>query len=206
MAILTPIERLVAARAAAYGSIALNVKALLARKKDFYIGQLTLDAVVTENHSFEMELSEHPIHRGADILDHKRRKLRSLTMVGIISDYHIRNPLDAMAALPRAPEKSWDLLQKMAESEELFDVYTTMGLYENMAIQRISFERAAQSTHHIEFTAQLREVILVSSTTTTAPADRTERGGLVEGGSKTGKTVVNDDSSLVHIGAPGAVR
>lgn len=186
-ALLTSIQ---AGTAAAVG---FQVAAIVAKKKTLSIGSLEIDAVISEQHSFENEISEHPVHRGADIADHKRRKLRTVTMTGIVSNYPIQFQITAAANAvtgqnKKRAETAWETLQKMAGGEELIDVFTSLGPpYENMVIQSVTCTRDVTSQHHIEFTAVMREFILVSSETSEIPAQRTERGPETNSGTKAGK-------------------
>lgn len=183
---LTPFDRLARAKAAAYAANTLSIKALMTKTKIFSIGSLNMDIVVSEQHSYENEITDHPIHQGADISDHKRRKLRVLTVTGIVSNYPVVNAIEAISLKPNRDVGAWDTLVALAQGEELIDVYTTMGLYENMAILNLSTPRDAQSSNHIEFTCTLKEMLLVASDTTTV-AVRDENGGLVNSGDKAGK-------------------
>src|SRR6266850_6876576 len=47
---------------------------------------ITVDAAMTETHTLEAEVTEHPVEQGANITDHIRPKLKRYTIDGIISN------------------------------------------------------------------------------------------------------------------------
>ncbi len=51
-----------------------------------YIEGFEIDAVVTEDHQLDMEITDHPVEKGVDITDHARLKPRMITMECVVSD------------------------------------------------------------------------------------------------------------------------
>lgn len=49
-------------------------------------GLIELDAVLSEGHEASADVTEHPVEAGVAISDHVRRKLRTLEIVGVISN------------------------------------------------------------------------------------------------------------------------
>ena len=50
------------------------------------IGSLELDASVTETHSAEVDVTDHPIESGANISDHVRPRAEVLTIEGLVTN------------------------------------------------------------------------------------------------------------------------
>lgn len=62
------------------------------------IFDFTVDATLTENHSFESEVTENPVEEGVSIADHINLKPETYSLTGVISD----TPLDLTASVKGA--------------------------------------------------------------------------------------------------------
>jgi len=123
---------------------------------------ITFDAMLSEEHSSEYAITEHPIEAGASISDHKRRKPRRLTLTGVVTN----TPLLLLNFNPPEEERdvsAWELLQKMQELDSLIGVFTTLEQHENLQIESISAPRDAARGNSLEVTIVFREINVVES-------------------------------------------
>jgi hypothetical protein len=151
------------------------------------IDAIVLDASVSETHTAEVEVTEHPVEQGVNIIDHARVKPRRLTIEGLIS----ATPMAFTEAV--APQSSrgisfvahtapvgMDLvtrayadLLKLRADGTLVTVSTGLETYQNMLIKSLVFPRNASIGYSLRFTAELVEVRIVQNKTvklTAAPA------------------------------------
>lgn len=134
------------------------------------VSTVTLDCTLIEEHSSEVELTDHPVERGADITDHKRSKPRALKLTGIISNTPVE--LGSLALGPRGrAEDAWAALKEIQAGDELIDVFTTLESYSNMQIVSLHVPRDAKRGNVLEVTIDLREVIQVDSETVAVEPD-----------------------------------
>lgn len=133
------------------------------------IGALELDATLTETHSAENEVTEHPVETGVNIADHIRPKPKTLTLRGIISNAPITRAqrdnaatLAAQGSLGRA-ESAYTQLLALADGGTTVQVATSLKVYEAMAIKSLSIPRDIKTGDVVDFTATFTEVRVVSS-------------------------------------------
>lgn len=155
------------------------------------IDAIEIDVSISEQHQSEVEITEHPVESGTNIVDHARPKPDTLTMECLISD-------DPMPS-PSAPEIAQDYLgaQYMTKSQRregragqayedlralknagaLITVVTALRTYENMMIRSLSIPRDSKVGRAIRFSASLLEVRVVSNKTVELKALSKVEGG-----------------------------
>ena len=57
------------------------------------LGSLSVDATLHETHSYQNQISEHPVEQGMDVTDYVRVRPSSLTIEGVITDTPAQNAL-----------------------------------------------------------------------------------------------------------------
>lgn len=135
------------------------------------IGEVEIGVLLSEDHTDSIEITDHPVHRGAPISDHAYRKPCQLVLSCGWSnaDYE---------ALERIPEY-WtpngrptsaqyvDLvyahLVNLQQRCEPFDVVTSRRLYQNMLIQTLAVTHDRSQTGALTVKATLREVVIVTT-------------------------------------------
>lgn len=149
------------------------------KKTKAKLGAIVLDASVSETHTAEVEITEHPVERGANIVDHKRPKPDAVTIEGLVSNTPLPEPSDALVQqtqgnvtfdsasrlqATRASTAYQDLLD-LKDSETLFTLVTALRTYEDMAIKTLTVPRDARSGQTLRFSAQCVQVRTVSNRT-----------------------------------------
>lgn len=112
------------------------------------IGPVILDVVVSEKHTSEMEVAEHPVERGAKVSDHAWRKAIEVEMEIAVGDGAI-GAYEGLLAL-----------QKMAEP---FTLVTGLKVYQDMIVTSIEATRDKEHSQILFGTAKLKEIILTST-------------------------------------------
>lgn len=128
---------------------------LLFKYPNAKIGSLELDASITEGHSAEVEATEHPVEKGANISDHARVKPETLQMEGLIS----ATPIGKDPGLDYI-ETAYATLRKLKDARELLTIVTALRTYDNMMLVKLDVPRDAHSGDALRFTATFKEIRL----------------------------------------------
>ncbi len=145
------------------------------------IGPFTLFLTVEEVAHDELEITEHPVQRGAAITDHAFRKPARVTVralfgpqSGPLSDVY--RQILALQGDDQGPP-------------QIFDVVTGKRVYRNMMLKALDQVTDNLTERVLAVTAELQEVRLVSVETVTVPersrqADPSTTGAIEEAGKK----------------------
>lgn len=128
-----------------------------------------LDASLEELHTASVDITRHPVEKGADITDHIRRKPRRIRITGIVTNTPIVLFAFARTSLGgRRAELFFEAIEEVMNSGTLVSVFTTLKQYDNMAIREITVPRNKDKGNVVEATITFEEVILVQTQTTLA--------------------------------------
>lgn len=125
--------------------------------------ELDIDATVSQQHSGENEITEHPVENGTNIVDHVRVKPDKLTIECWVSD----TPISGEASVPGSPLSSLAYQQLLAfkTDGQLLTVTTTLRTYTSMVITSLSVPRDAKTGKALHFTCTFEQIITVSNQT-----------------------------------------
>ena len=133
---------------------------------DAQLDIITLDASLSEEHSSDYEITEHPVEQGVAVTDHKRQTPRRLRITGIVSN----TPLTLLNfnGDDKRDVNTWELLKQIQASNALIAVYTTLEQHEDLQIESISVPRDAARGNSLEVTIVLKQVNIIESATVEA--------------------------------------
>lgn len=158
------------------------------------IGAFTAQVTISERHTDELEIVNHPVEMGAQISDHVFKRPPEVVIECAWSDSPSVSGLvgGIIAAVegtvagvqsiltgnsPDQVRDIYDRLVKLQESFELITVYTGKRVYFNMLIRSMMVETDKDTEHVLRVTATLRQVLRVSVRTVSisaAQADQTD--------------------------------
>jgi len=125
------------------------------------IGTLIPDVVVRETMRDEMVITDHPVERGAAISDHAFiRPVEVEMQIGWS---------DSTGGYVGYARDAYDALLALQKTREPFELTTGKRSYQNMLISSLSVQTDERSENILMVTARIREVIIVSTQTTSAP-------------------------------------
>lgn len=147
------------------------------------IGNVILDATLSEMHRKTNNITSHPIEEGANVTDHIQQLPDEIELVGMVSDFPVywgasltaRSPIVNDPELGRVfrSKKAYLELERIMADGELVDVVTTFKTYENMAITSLTVPKDAGSGNDARMTISLKEVVRVESKEVAAPEPET---------------------------------
>lgn len=129
------------------------------------IDGFAIDCAEREEHSFDSEITEHPVETGADVADHVRARPIVVTIEGIVSD----TPIGEIVAqgFREEGEKPSDAakakLLQIRDDREPVPLETSLGGYTNMLLESVSFPRSASDGDSLRFRATFKQVVLVTN-------------------------------------------
>jgi hypothetical protein len=126
------------------------------------------DAVLKEQHVRESAITEEPVDTGVTLSDHKIKRPARLAIEGAVSAIAF-DPGDAFNSSTGREIKAWDLLTKLDDAAEPFIVQTGLQSYDNMMIATLSADQDAATGSALVFRAELQQVTIASTRTTTYP-------------------------------------
>lgn len=129
---------------------------------------VVLDATVSEEHSINIQTTEHPVERGFAITDHRRVQPKVIKLSGIISNYPVKLFASAGGARNEVAA-AWNVFNQLKDSGDLVTVSTSLATYENMMITDVSVPRDAKRGNSLELTVTCKELRIVDSEEVPAP-------------------------------------
>lgn len=153
-----------------------------------------IDAIISENHELDNEVTEYPVESGADITDNVRPKPLVVTMECLITN----TPIGAMAGIRKKDgqigevitstgagsdvsdhtptDDCYQHLKQIRDKREPVKIVTTLETYDNMVLRSLSIPRATGRGDELRFTAEFQQVQIVSNTRSTRTAIPTAKG------------------------------
>lgn len=134
---------------------------------------IVADAVVSEHHSDDVHMTDHPVEQGANITDHAFRQPAVLTMVygwaaGSINAISQAGFASGSGqADPDFLSGMYEKLRKLARERTLCSVFTGKRFYESMLIRSLSLETNKETEHALLLRITMREVLIARTQITT---------------------------------------
>jgi hypothetical protein len=136
---------------------------------------LELDAAITEEHSYTNNVSTHPIEDGSDIADHIRLSPEQITIEGFVTNSPIKNLIqlrsDPNQGAGDIVQNTYGVLLSIAgrsgKAPALIDIFTTMKIFTDMVMTKLTIPRDAALGEALKFTAEfinLQKVTLEQAT------------------------------------------
>lgn len=143
------------------------------------IGDLVLDAALTEVITLSSTITEHPIETKEAISDHIFKNPLKVKIEGYITDSPIKifgiletplqnnsvdkiiNSINSFLPFQKSAKPSvqaYQLLTSLYENRALLNVVTKLNVFKDMAIESISFNNDANTGERLEFSAELVQV------------------------------------------------
>lgn len=171
------------------------------------IGGIVLPAWFEERYHDSLRITEHPVEANASITDHAFVEPCEVMIRCGWSNSSLAALTGAIQALfsGGAPSVSdyvssiYSQLLALHQSRKLLDITTSKRQYSNMLIQRLQVETDSKSNSVLMVTAICRQVIVVSTQSTTLPPSENQADP-----SKTAETLNSGDKQLQSASpAPG---
>jgi len=129
-----------------------------------------VDAMVTEEHAIESEVTDNPVESGSDFTDHVRLKPRRYVCEGVISD----TPMGALVEIRanqggRPSEMARAKFELITSRRTPITVVTSSKRYENMIMETINMPENVGIGEACRFRATFKQIRIVTNERTTVP-------------------------------------
>ena len=149
---------------------------LFYRADGWSVGEISLDLILTETHSLNAVVTQHPVQDGSTISDHITILPRSGTMRVLVSNFSLSTAKgDARAdwdeiydqgeaaqkSIPNRAEEAWKKLKDLVKKRELVKVVTSLEVYEDVALTRVETTRDGDTGDALEIDIDYEQVTKV---------------------------------------------
>lgn len=140
-----------------------------------YIAGYEIDVALAEEHSFDSEVTEHPVETGADVADHVRARPIVVTVEGVVSNTPIgdlalrRNQFLSVGgeAFAMPSDEVFAFLLDIRDKREPVTIETTLRRFENMVLESLSAPRSRETGDAFRFSATFKQIQLVTNARST---------------------------------------
>jgi len=158
--------------------------------KDFLI-----DCLLSDNHTFDSDVTEFPVESGATISDNIRNKPLVVAMECLISNTPIGELATLRDTISDPSDTAYELMIKIRTDRLPVTIRTSLRTYENMALQSLSIPRASGRGDELKFTATFKQIELV----TNKRDKRVAIPGARTGGAKTFSPFLDNTSGYLYV-------
>lgn len=121
------------------------------------IGNISLDATLSEDHSFTAKATQFPLENGSFVSDHVEVAPIRLNIRGVISD----TPLNVLSDFNRSID-NFNRLTRLFETKAVLSVITGIRVYQNMVMTSLNVPRDVETGQSLTFEIDLQEMRFVS--------------------------------------------
>lgn len=130
------------------------------------ISRLLIDVTISEDHTFDSEVTDYPVESGGTISDNIRPKPITISMEGLVTN----TPLDPMrsnrgsdASASKYALFAMSFLLGIYERRDIVTVRTSIGTFKNMALTSLSFPRSKDTGDALKFNARFQQILVVTN-------------------------------------------
>ena len=154
----------------------MSVADLVSSKYRTRIGELYLDATVRESHDLQVDVTEFPVEKGAEIGDNILPKPRGITIEGVVTDTPVQLLSDRIRSLAEGRKNyaqlAFEYLESLWSGRDVIDIYTKFKIYRNMAMTSAPVNRVRADGRALVINATFRQVNFVSFSSSVYGKDR----------------------------------
>lgn len=152
------------------------LEALLGYGGRVLIGDVTVDCSISETHSRQADITEHPVEKGSDISDNYRAKPRQVQITGMVSSTPIQTGFPGQSLVSAVGsiisgddpvQNAWKTFNAYIDDGELISIFTSLQEYKDVGLSDLSTTRDAKTGQVLSFSITAKQIRIV----TTSEAD-----------------------------------
>lgn len=144
------------------------------------IGTIQIGVELEESHMDELQITEHPVEKGAEINDHAFKRQPEVTLKCGWSNADLK----ALAGTPQSIFEGGELpsadyvsavysqLLALQETRQPFDVVTSLRIYRDVLFKSLAVTKDQKTGAALFVTATLKQIRIVQTQATTLPPKR----------------------------------
>jgi hypothetical protein len=122
------------------------------------IGGYFFDGFLSVQHSSTLTITKNPVQTGAVVVDNAFMNPSQLTMQIIVSDVHESLIPGQFEGGWRRHTNAWTILKGIQSNRIPVQVFTKLGIYENMLITELSADDSAETFSSLRANVKLEEI------------------------------------------------
>lgn len=126
-----------------------------------------IDVAIQEVHEYPSEVTSHPVEDGADVTDHIRNRPITVSLQGVVSDTPIGSVANEREADSLPSDDALAKLEQVRAAREPVTITSSLGSFQNMALQTLSVPTNASTGDALRFRAVFTQIELVTNERTT---------------------------------------
>lgn len=135
------------------------------------IGTIDIAVSIEEVHHDELQITEHPVEQGAAITDHAFKRASEVVIKCGWSNADYAALTDTIRTFDNGKglagetyvDRVYQMLLKLQEDRQPFDVITSRRMYKNMLLQGLVVTTDPKTTGALMVTATCREIFIVNT-------------------------------------------
>jgi hypothetical protein len=137
------------------------------------IDDIVVDIAISEDHTFENEVTSHPVETGSDVTDNSIVKPDAITLDCIISNTPLtttgREVNDQVLASSSPADEARAKLLALRQSREPITVIDSLGTWTDMVLEHLSIPRSSRTGDALAFKATFKKLVIVTNERATVP-------------------------------------
>lgn len=158
---------------------------------------LVIDCLISDNHTFDAEVTDFPVESGSTISDNIRNKPLVVTMDCLVTNTPIGQVVNFRNKDEDPVDTAYNAMIKIRNARKPVSIRTSLKTYKNMALQNLSVPRESGRGDELRFTATFKQVEFVVNRRDTRVAIVGAKSGGVREFHPTADT--STDNILVHM-------
>ncbi|WP_062306566.1 phage baseplate protein [Alicyclobacillus sendaiensis] len=126
------------------------------------IGGWFFDAVLQATHTSTLTITQHPVQSGSSITDYAYMQPRTLSLTIGMSDVAKSFIPGQFSGGKSRSVQAYQVLLQLQQMRIPVQVYTRLGLYQNMLIETLTVQDDNTTTHGLRCTVDMSEVLVAT--------------------------------------------
>lgn len=156
------------------------------------IDDIVVDVALAEEHTFENEVTSHPVETGSDVTDNSIVKPDSISLDCVISNTPLsttgRTVNDQVVPSSSPADEARAKLLALRLSREPVTVVDSLGTWPDMVLEHLSIPRSAKTGDALAFKVIFKKLVIVTNERATIPVAIPRAQSKVKRGTKPSKS------------------
>lgn len=147
------------------------------KDEDMGIKDMPFDLFISEKHSLQFRIGDHPLQDGSTVSDHVQQELQEVTIEGMFTNHSVKKgsskkessfkfdkeygSSEIQQTVTNTALEKFEELKALAKKKEPVRLVCSLDTYPKMVITKLDYDRDEKSGSSIRFTMTLREVVIV---------------------------------------------
>ncbi len=137
--------------------MALRAQLFFRNNRKYGVGDIKFDLILSENHNFSNEVTEHNIEDGSTISDHIKNNPETGSVTGLITNFTIHT----FGITKNRAQDAFDAFKSLWKERTLVTIVTVMEVYNDVAITDVSVDRSSSTGESLALNISFQKANIV---------------------------------------------